>query len=378
MKAAFQKMNESICPASGMKDAVLEKIAVKRTVKFRPLAAVAAIMAVMILATPVMAATVPAFSDWLYQISPEMAERFTPIQKSCTKNGITMEVVSASIHGTTAEAVISFTDHEGGRLSWNSMPELLETRFLGKLANMSGSWGGGINEMEYDEETGTLILVMEQNFSFYSEEEQRYLDVAELFDNKLTISADNLHEYVKQPEVEIPVEIMDSEVAFFNLREERIQMHIGKFSYHADTSTDSWMNQEEYEIIAFGEPVYQVMEELAVTGMTYIDGQLHIQTCVLGDTGEIPIYDLWFEDAQGNRIEESQYMRFSVEGGEYKGNYEEHIFSIPEAELENYKLMCQISEKKTIEGPWQVTFTFTESDYVGEHDDGIPQETAIG
>ena len=361
MKAAFHKMNESINPSPGLKDKVFDRITEKPTVTFRPLAAVAAMLVAVMLATPAMAANVPAVSDWLYRVSPEMAERFTPIRESCTRNGIKMEVVSASIHGATAEVCISFTDMEGTRLNQNSMPELLETRFLGRLANMSGTWGSGINEKEYDAESGILYLIMEQNFSIYSEKDLRYLDVAELFDNKLTISADKLYEYIEQPKVELPVEITGQEVISFNLREDRAKMHIGNFGYHSNAPADTWINQEEYQILAFGNAVYQATEELTITGMAYVDGHLHVQTCVQGDIGDVPMYDIWFEDAQGNAVEESQNMRFSIDAGGHMGNYEENIFDIPEEELAGYKLMCQVSEKNTIEGPWQVTFAFTES-----------------
>ena len=63
MKAAFHKMNESINPSPGLKDKVFDRITEKPTVTFRPLAAVAAMLVAVMLATPAMAANVPAVSS---------------------------------------------------------------------------------------------------------------------------------------------------------------------------------------------------------------------------------------------------------------------------------------------------------------------------
>ena len=73
MKAAFQKLNEPIVPGKDLQDRVFEKIEHKRVARLRPLTAVAAVLAVVLLATPVMASE--AIQDLMYQVSPELFSR---------------------------------------------------------------------------------------------------------------------------------------------------------------------------------------------------------------------------------------------------------------------------------------------------------------
>ena len=45
----------------------------------------------------------------LYAISPAAAQFFQPVQRSCTDNGVTMEVAAVRIGGDTAEAYITLS-----------------------------------------------------------------------------------------------------------------------------------------------------------------------------------------------------------------------------------------------------------------------------
>jgi hypothetical protein len=186
-------MNEMILPKPTSRERILEKAAPHRPMRVR-MAVMAAALALVIVAMPAMAGYVPAVSELMYQVSPEMAARFTPVLESCTVDGIRMEVVSASIHGATAEVCVSFEDLQGDRIS-----ESLRTdgeQLLGKNVFLSGNWGGSIGKVDYDEETGKLIMIIEQNYSFWSSLRERYLTVEELFNGKITVSVDRLYRYV--------------------------------------------------------------------------------------------------------------------------------------------------------------------------------------
>ena len=382
MKATYRKMIEKIHPSEDLPDKVFEKIARKRIARFRPVAVAAAVLAVVMLGTPVMAAYVPPVAELMYQVSPEMAARFTPIQESCEKNGIRMEIVSASIHGATAEICISFEDLEGDRLNGQSMAEMFQTQFLGKSMFFSGSWGGTIKDTDFDEETGKLIMVMERTFSFYSEKEGRYLTVEELFGDKITVRVERLNEYVPQDAAEIPVTLTDSQVMTVEVDNSKptdrpVEVPFDGFGSGSGITGDPWLTQDTYDLLTPGEPCYEVTEEVSIMGMAYIDGRLHVQTRLRGESEALPIYRIWFEDVQGNVVSYQNHNTFTINQGTDRGEYMEAIFDIPEEELSDFMLMCEVSEKQTIEGPWKITFPFTESDYVGEFDDGIPETTAL-
>ena len=377
MKAAFQKLNEPIVPGTELRDKVFEKIEHKRAVRLRPLSAVAAVLAVFMLATPVMASE--PVQDLMYQVSPEMAARFTPIRQSDTDNGIKMEVVSVSVHGATAEICISFEDLEGDRLNRNSMPEQFHTQFTGLKALQSGSWGGTIKDVDFDEATGKLILVLERTFNFYDAEAQRYMTVQELFNGKMTVCLDRLYEFVKQPEVELSSGLTDNEVITVKVErahptDRPVEVPFDGFGSGA-VSGDPWLLQEYYEILEPGEVVHDITDTLAVTGIGYAEGQLHIQTRIRAEDNEAPVFNLWFVDADGSEVFRRRHHTFTIREGDDWGDYEEIIFDIPREELDNYTLMCRVSERQNIDGNWKVAFRFNESDYVGEHDDGMPMET---
>ena len=189
----YRKMNEKILPNVDVRERVMETVAPKRPMRFR-VAVVAVALALVVMVVPVMAAYVPPISELMYQVSPEMAARFTPVQESYTVNGIKMEVVSASVHGATAEVCVSFTDLQGDRISASLRTD--GEQLLGKNVFLSGNWGGSIGKVDYDEETGKLIMIIEQNYSFWSSLRGRYLTVEELFNGKITVSVDRLYRYV--------------------------------------------------------------------------------------------------------------------------------------------------------------------------------------
>lgn len=191
----YNRLNESIIPEPGLKGKIMEKAVSRRGRILRPVAVMAALLALVVMATPVMATYVPAVGELMYQVAPEMAARFRPIQESCVEDGIRMEVAAASVHGATAEVCISVEDLEGDRVDGHLRTDGEE--LLGKNLFLSGSWGGSVGHFDYDTETGVAIMVIERNYSFYSPLKGRYLTVDELFGGKITVKVDRLYRLVQ-------------------------------------------------------------------------------------------------------------------------------------------------------------------------------------
>ena len=175
----YRKMNEKIRPSEGARERVMEKACPRRLARFR-VAVVAAILALAVMAVPAAA-----------QVSLELATRFRPVMESCTVDGIKMEVVAASVHGATAEVYIAFEDLQEDRIDEKLRIEGEE--LLGKNPFLSGTWGSSIGKFDYDAESGQAIMVIEQNYSFWSSLRGRYLTVKELFGGKITVSVDRLY-----------------------------------------------------------------------------------------------------------------------------------------------------------------------------------------
>lgn len=175
----YRKMNEKIRPSEDARELVMEKACPRRPARFR-VAVVAAILALAVMAVPAAA-----------QVSLELATRFRPVMESCTVDGIKMEVVAASVHGATAEVYIAFEDLQEDRIDEKLRIEGEE--LLGKNPFLSGTWGSSIGKFDYDAESGQAIMVIEQNYSFWSSLRGRYLTVEELFGGKITVSVDRLY-----------------------------------------------------------------------------------------------------------------------------------------------------------------------------------------
>lgn len=196
----YKCLNEQIVPDPGLKGKVMEQAVPRQGRILRPVAVIVAALVLAVMAVPVMAVHVPAVSELMYQVAPEMAARFTPVQESCTVDGIKMEVVSASVHGATAEVCISFEDLEDNRVDGHLRVD--GERLLGKNVFLSGTWGSSIGNFDYDAETGMAIMVIEENYSFYSQLKGRYLTVEELFGGKITVSVDRLYRLVQNEDGE--------------------------------------------------------------------------------------------------------------------------------------------------------------------------------
>lgn len=195
MKKRYQQMNEQINPSPALYHKVMEQAEPRVHRRFRPVAVMAAVLALVLFATPVMAAYVPAINDLMYMVSPEMAARFSPVQKTCTRNGIKMEVVSASIHGAVTEVYISFEDLEGNRVNSQVRAESDEYLLGRSLFLGSGNWGSGVSAAKYDPQTGKAFVMIEENYSFYSSLLGRYLTSDEIYGGRMTVFVEELECY---------------------------------------------------------------------------------------------------------------------------------------------------------------------------------------
>ncbi len=376
MKTLYRKMNEQILPPGDMKARVLAKIEQEKKRKplhLRPLGVAAAILAAVLMATPVMAAYGPSIEELMYQIAPQIASRFSPVQESDENNGIRMEVVASSIHGNTVELYLGFTDLEGkGRITLDTYPEMVMFTNQSPFLGFGGASGSGITEhMRHDPENGIYYSMTTQDFKVFSKWKNRYLTVREIYGNKLTAKVDCLYHYVDLGKQEVPVTLRNQETMaliwdeYGRLTAEKdMGMEFTAFGLGSN-NWPGWMDQERYDVLIPGSPIQNVTADFAVTGAAYLDGILHLQVCreQVEDDSVTPVYELWFEDEKGEMVTHGRSISMDVNEAGKRMEYVEYLYEIPERELENYTLVCEKSEHRKIPGPWQVTFPLVESDY---------------
>ena len=88
----YRRMNEPIGPSPEL----IRRPPPKRRLPLRRLAAAAA-AAALVLATPALAVRSELGYQVLYRIAPSVAQFFQPVQRSCTDQGVTMEVVGVRV-----------------------------------------------------------------------------------------------------------------------------------------------------------------------------------------------------------------------------------------------------------------------------------------
>lgn len=324
----YRTMNQRITPAPALNEALLERTR-RRCPALRRLAAAAVAAACLCAALPLAAATEPVYSA-LYALSPAVAQFFQPVQLSCTDNGVTMEVLSVSVEGSTAQAYIALTG------------EIVDANcdlFDSYSFHLPFDQVGHCEQTGYDEttRTATFLCTMES------------MDGSPISGGKMTFSVGQLLTGKKKAE-NLAVAL---ELAAHSAPAAMAQ------DYHSVGSGED----DGVSMLLPGAPLAQPVDGIAITAAGYADEQLHVQA----ELGDILRTDnhcfLWLEDTAGNRLEPTEGVYFRSDS-ETPGSsvYEDFLFSVASTELSSYTLHGDFYTADTLtEGNWQVTFPLKNS-----------------
>ena len=333
-KEQYRYMMDQISAPAALEEQVLRGERVpRRHRKLRPgIALLAAVLACVLLATPVLAATSEPFRAALYAISPATAQYFTPVQKSCEDNGIRMEVVASYIHGDTAELYVTMQDLTGDRIDGTT--DLFDSYDILRPYDSSAT----CSLVDYEEATRTatfLITITEWGGH-------------KIEGSKITFT---VGEFLSHKQIYEGVEI---DVDLANLAPAAIMQ---------PTDVTGWSGRNSAEeidlVLQPGAPMEGFpVKGIDLTGVGYVNGTLHVQTAVR----DLLEYDnhgfVYLVDETGARIDGDNTIHFcrASDGGE-RVDYQETIFSVPESEVGKYTLRGDFvtCDTKT-EGNWRVTF----------------------
>lgn len=359
MKKLFKSMNDRIRPADGLPDQVMEQTtAGNRWANFRPIAAVAAVLVLVFMATPVLAEHIP----WILErIAPELTKEYVSVEFSDTDNGITMEVTAASIHGNVAGLVVKiegealvepvgvapFIEVNGARPTKTTISSLLD-----------------YEGAEADRAKGIYYYQVEITYSGGTTWEEILGDEMTIVLSEVRISG-----FASEEAVEVPIIFTDYEQ--ITVERDRAMEDYGFCSFGTGYSEgyEYYADMTEYVLMTPGESVYDVTDELSLTGAAYIDGKLHIQMAAWDMNGGEPEWSYgvpYLVDSYGNWVTSIYRNLFALNEGGDRVDYEECIYDIPQERLENYKLMVNLKYHSTIDSNCQVTFRFSEDDVVKE------------
>lgn len=346
----YNSMNEQIDPRSGLNADVMEKAVPRPRSGIRPTAVIAAVLVIALMAVPVMAAAMP----WILErIAPQLTERLEPVQRSVTNNGITMEVVGASVRGNVAELVIriegeSLVDPVGVAPSLVTNREGLESGTFHSIRDYEGVEEDRANGIYYYQ----IIMMYRPGMS-----------LEEILAGEMTVTLEDIMlSSGAYDDVSFPITPVESDQITRIKMSDLVEYGFNSFGCENIQNCKDGCALEHEVIFPCEEMVYQVTEEVGITCITYVDGLLHIQMkMVTGDRyKESAFCAPYLEDAYGNEKLGLIGYQFNQDDAEKRIGYSEYIFSISPEELEDYVIRLDYSY--TIHPQCEVTFRFTEDE----------------
>lgn len=317
-------------------------------------AAVAAFVTIMSLTVmPVLAANVPAVYRFLNGISPALADFFVPIEKSCIKKGITMQVEAVYMEGNQAEVYISFQDAEGAGNIISGEIDLWTGYGLESRTGCSSI--GGHSFAGYDAETGKAYWKV--SLQGWDEFET----------DKLTFYVRSILSSISEEKRELDLKEALREVELKNVALSG-GSHTGwaELTNHAVQRTDEERREDPRPVSAVMKvkPASEcIADGFTVTGIAFLDGNLRVQICMGDQSRAVRHVRLFLTDKDGEeRIYDSSVMWKESWGGvDY--TFYEYVFADVDADTDAYALYGLFNEESGyVEGDWSVTFTLTGAD----------------
>lgn len=307
-------------------------------------AAAMAAAAVLIGSVPLMvSADVGPAYDIMYMISPEIAQSLKPVNKSCEKNGIELNVISADIEGSTATVYVSVTDKVGGQL--DDTVDLFDSYRI----NTSFDAACGCVKDRYDPETNTAYFMLTIS-------EMNGKDIEYLKKKKITFSVNTL--LSNKQTFEGVIDEIDLSKAENNC--ETISIPSSRTYGGSTAGIDADNSPEFFEnlrcLIPNETPLASPVDGIDITAVGYADNMLHVQayyenTMEYDNHGFITLLD-----KNGNTVDESYSKLYMSETNE-SDSYNESYFDIPYEEIGDYSVYGEFVTCGTrIDGDWEVTF----------------------
>ncbi len=299
----------------------------------RWIAAVAAATICAALSVPVLAATVPAVYQMLYNVSPAAAQFFRPVQMSCEDNGIRMGVIAAYIHQDTAEIYISIQDLEGDR--FDETIDLFDSYTINTPFDATGT----CELVNYAPETKTaLFLITIKNWNGQRIEGR-----------KITFSVERFlgHKHKSEhtmTDIDLSKAKMDAQTQLVDLR-------------GMSGELQSFNNQNGAVVLDENNIDLSPVDGVSIHSIGYIRETLRVQVYYedILKTDNHGFISLKNKET-GELLECNGSVSFFDENG--SGSYEEYIFdNVPFEMLPHYALYGEfVTSESALEGNWTVTF----------------------
>lgn len=319
----------------------IQQIFTSRTgVAFRPrpfartrrLGILAAALCIALCVPPLMAAYVPAAHDLLYQFSPATAQFFKPVRRACEDNGIRMEVLSAYIHGDTAEVYVSLEDLTGDRIDGTA--DLFDSYTLYTPHGTPSNVAGTAPQVAYDASARQAV--------FYIRLTQEGVDFS---GDKITFTAHKILSHKQKFEGPLALDPAQASVRPATQHIQNIRGSGGPQALYFDDGCT----------VLSPQPPQELTRGVAFTAMGFVGGKLRIQL----HYGDILNTDnhgfVTLQNSAGEQIDCVTNVAFWDEDG--TGSYEEYWFDVGPDQVQGLSAQGSFWTCGTaIQGHWEITF----------------------
>lgn len=336
----YQRMNEQTNPPPKLIEQTLTAIRPRtRGHRFvRPALALTIALILCLGGISALAVNDEAVYQFLYHLSPVLAQTLKPVREACEDQGIRMEVVSASLMDSSADIIVSLRDMTGDRL--DGTIDLFDSYSINRPFDGSA----GCSLLNYDATTRTAY------FSIHIEEQNG----SPIAGSKITFSISRLlgqkTEVLDRP---IPIALDDLAEA----EQQRVRLSgWGTDLDHGLMDAES----SDYAVLVPQGTLCDLGGGMTVTAIGILEGRLHVQLAVIHNLDTDNHGGFTLQAADGTVLEPVVSVGFNdVENRVVpeRIDYTEDVFEIPVGGLDGYKLCADYWQSgMLIEGNWQVTF----------------------
>lgn len=320
----------------------------KKRIKHRKikkqLIAAAAAAVVLIGTLPVLTAfgVDPAY-EVLYKMAPAAAQQFTPVEKSCTDNGIEMTVISAKRDGSEASIYLAMHDTTG------TCPDGKWDLYDSYRIHVPIDMTGHCSFSEYDADTHTAYFVVHLET----------MDGSPMPDGKVTFSVRQML-MGRRYDPESSLEDIDMSSIPYEPQTTESPVTCGCYGYFPPkpNGQTEFPDAKDYRfLISQEQPLCTPAPYVSVMNIGYIDGALHILVRYEDNLHTDSHGHINLLDKNGEEIGDKTEIGFHYWDESQIDSYTEQIIPVPYEMLNECSLKGEfMSSQRFTSGNWRVTF----------------------
>ena len=336
---------DTIDKAQASSKSVRNQLAVKIS-----LTAAAAVLC-FVAAVPVFAAYIPTFYKIVDYLSPDMADRLIPIEKSSTSQGITMQVEAVNLEGNEAEVIISLSDAKDSTQDLvHGEMDLYDSYNLSDYTN--DSIIGGCHFLTYDEnDDKAYFLVNVQADNAYQSGKLQF-SVYSILCNKYSVTND-----------------VDLSGIVYTADTKNVTLSGSGGVMSEDMLPDSLKDipgtQEDprprTRVLDLSKAADCAADDFTVTGIAYMDGVLRVQICMGDNWSSDRHVQLFLKDSNGKERYEDHSVGWHENVGDTSYQFYEFWYVEDIDDIADYSMYGIFHDSgELINGEWNVVFRLQE------------------